>query len=72
MDADGNQVEDDLGEVKGEHILDGDCSDEDGQDHLNIIQSQLGDSGYRQHLSVVMCALSLPQQVDDWRRTAIL
>ena len=28
MDADGNQLEDDVGEVEGEHTLDGNCSDE--------------------------------------------
>ena len=72
MDAYGNQVEDDLGEVVGEHTLDGDCSDEDGHNQLNIIHNQIGDPGYRQHLAVVRCALSLLQQTDDWRRTAIL
>jgi len=72
MDADGNQVEDDMGEVEGEHNLDGEYSDEDGQDQINIMQTQIGDPGYKQHLSVVRCAMSLPQRTDDWRRTAIL
>ena len=72
MDADGNQVEDDLNEVEGEHMLDGEFSDEDNQDQLNIIQNQICDPGHKKHLSVVRCALSLPQQTDDWRRTAIL
>ena len=65
MDVDGNQVEDDVGEVEGEHALDGDCSDEDGQNQLNIIQSQIGDPGHRHQLSVVRCFLSLPQPADD-------
>ena len=56
-------------------MLDGSCSDDDGQDHLNFIQDQIGIQGepnHRHPLSVVRCALSLPQQADDWRRTAIL
>ena len=38
IDAEENQVEDDIGEVEGEYILEGDCYDDDGHDHLNIIQ----------------------------------
>ena len=66
IDAEGNQVEDDIGEVEGEHILEGDCSNDDGHDHLNIIQGQLGESRHGHHLFVVRCALFLPQQADDW------
>ena len=65
---DSNEVED----IVGDHILDGDCSDDDDQDHLNLIQDHLGDPSYNLPLSVVKCALPLPQQADDWRRTAIL
>ena len=72
IDAEGNQVEEDIGEVEGEHILEGDCSDDDGHNHLNIIQDQLGESRHEHHLSVVRCVMSLPQQADDWRRTTIL
>ena len=72
MDNDGNQLEDDVGEVEGEHNLDGDYSDEEGQNQLHLIHSQLGDPSHRHQLSVVRCTLSLPQQIDDWRRTAIL
>ena len=61
MDNDGNQLEDDVGEVEGEHNLDGDCSDEEGQNQLHLIHSQLGDPSYILPLSVVRCALSLPQ-----------
>ena len=53
-------------------MLEENCSDGDDQDHLNIIQDHLGEQNHRHPLSVVRCALSLPQQAYDWRRTAIL
>ena len=31
---DSNEVED----IEGDHILEGDCSDDDGQGHLNLIR----------------------------------
>ena len=65
---DNNELED----IAGDHILEENCSDGDDQDHLNLIQDHLGESSYSHPLSVVRCALSLPQQADDWRRTAIL
>ena len=68
----GKKVEDDKGEVEGEYILEGDCSDDDSHDHLNIIQGQLGESSHGHHLSVARCTMSLLQQADDWRRTVIL
>ena len=60
IDAEGNHEEDDIGEVEGDHILEGDCSDDDGQDHLNFIQDHLGDPSHRHQLSIIRCALSLP------------
>ena len=46
---DSNEVED----IEGDHVLDGDCSDDDGQDHLNFIQDHLGEPSHRHLLSVV-------------------
>jgi len=54
---DNNEVED----IEGDHVLDGSCSDDDGQDHLNFIQDHQGEPNHRHPLSVVRCALSLPQ-----------
>ena len=65
---DSNEVED----IEGDHFVDGVCSDDDGQDHLNLIQDHIGEPNHRHSLFVVRYALSLPQQADDWRRTTIL
>ena len=65
---DSNEVKD----IEGDHVLEENCSDDDGQGHLNLIQDHLGDPSHRHKLFVIRCALSLPQQADDWLRIAIL
>ena len=46
---DSNEVED----IEGDHFLDGVCSDDDGQDHLNLIQDHIGEPNLSHSLSVV-------------------
>ena len=54
---DSNVVED----IEGDHFLDRVCSDDDGQDHLNLIRDHICEPNHRHSLSVIRCALSLPQ-----------
>ena len=61
-----HQNSNELEDIEGDHMLEGNCSDGDDQDHLNFIQDHLGEPSHSHPLSVVRCALSLPQQTDDW------
>ena len=54
---DRNEVED----IEGDHVLEENYSDDDGQDHLNLIQDHLNNPSHRHQLFIVRCALSLPQ-----------
>ena len=55
-----HQDSNELEAIEGDHMLEGNCSDGDDQDHLNFIQDHLGEPSHRHPLSVVRCALSLP------------
>ena len=65
-------------EIEGEHVLEGECSEDEYSDHLNVIRESLVQlDPFQQrdnpsHVSIVRCAMSLPQQAADWRRTTIL
>ena len=71
LDEEGHQDSNKIEEVEDEHVLDGDCSDGEDHDHLNFVPGFV-EPNQPHHLYVVRCALSLPQQEDDWRRITIL
>ena len=65
-------------EIEAEHVLEGECSEDEYSEHLNVIKESYNNlesprtENMSPNVSVVRCAFSVPQQIDDWRKTTIL
>ena len=58
-------------EIEAEHVLEGECSEDEYSEHLNVIREIYNNlepprtGNMPPHVSVVRCVFSVPQQTDD-------